>query len=118
MLGDDGAGLDLALALVLPWFLVLSAAFSLGLMEAVVAESGAHLTATRLEHLGPDAWSSSRSCRADFARMRLATDRRAALVDATPWPPWRPGGPTPCCACWRSRRRPAEAAHRRSPTWR
>ena len=35
MLGDDGAGLDIALAEVLPWFLVLTRAFSVGLMEAV-----------------------------------------------------------------------------------
>ena len=36
-------GLDIALAVVLPWFLVLSAAFSVGLMEAVTAEAAAHL---------------------------------------------------------------------------
>ena len=30
MLGPDGGGLDLALTVVLPWFLVLSAAFSVG----------------------------------------------------------------------------------------
>src|SRR3954447_10603018 len=39
MLGDDGSGLDIALATALPWFLVLTAAFALGLMEAVFAES-------------------------------------------------------------------------------
>ena len=38
----DGAGLDIALADVLPWFLVLNAAFSVGLMEAVTDETGAH----------------------------------------------------------------------------
>ena len=73
--------------LVLPWFLVLSAAFSLGLMEAVTAETGAHLT--------PPAWSTSISAgeqpivRADYARMRL-DDRRTRRVVATPWPPSRP----------------------------
>ena len=41
MLGADGSGLDIALTVVLPSFLVLSAAFSLGVMEAVVAEAGA-----------------------------------------------------------------------------
>jgi len=51
MLGDDGAGLDIALSAVLPWFLVLSAAFSLGIAEKVTTETGQHLTSTRLDHL-------------------------------------------------------------------
>lgn len=52
MLGTDGAGLDIALSVVLPTFLVGNAAFSVGLMQALVDEAGAHLTRTRLEHLG------------------------------------------------------------------
>lgn len=81
-LGDDGAGLDIALTVVLPWFLVLSAAFSLGLMEAVVAETGRHLTTTRLEHLGQTLVEQP-LVRADYARMRLVTDSTRALVDDT-----------------------------------
>jgi alkylation response protein AidB-like acyl-CoA dehydrogenase len=80
-LGADGAGLDIAMEAVLPWFLVLSGAFSLGLMEAVVAESGTHLTATRLEHLDQRLVDQPLA-RADHARMRIATDQAAALVDA------------------------------------
>jgi alkylation response protein AidB-like acyl-CoA dehydrogenase len=80
-LGDDGAGLDIALATALPWFLVLSAAFSLGLMEAVTSETGSHLSSTRLEHLGVTLIEQP-IVRADFARMRLATDAtRAFLAD-------------------------------------
>ena len=82
MLGADGAGLDIALAVVLPWFLVLSASFSLGLMEAVVAEAGAHLTATRLEHLGQRLIDQP-IARADLARMRLTTDTVRALINDT-----------------------------------
>jgi alkylation response protein AidB-like acyl-CoA dehydrogenase len=82
MLGDDGAGLDVALTEVLPWFLVLSAAFSVGLMEAVTAEAGAHLQATRLEHLGQTLVEQP-SVRADHARMRIATDQAAALLADT-----------------------------------
>ncbi|HEY2302506.1 MAG TPA: acyl-CoA dehydrogenase family protein, partial [Acidimicrobiales bacterium] len=82
MLGADGAGLDIALAVVLPWFLVLSASFSLGLMEAVVAEAGAHLTATRLEHLGQSLIDQP-IARADLARMRLTTDTVRALINDT-----------------------------------
>jgi isovaleryl-CoA dehydrogenase len=50
-LGDDGAGLDIALGTCLPVFLVLNASFSLGLMQAMVGEAGEHLKNTRLAHL-------------------------------------------------------------------
>jgi isovaleryl-CoA dehydrogenase len=82
MLGADGAGLDVALSLVLPWFLVLNAAFSVGLMEAVTAETGDHLTSTRLEHLG-QTLAEMPLARVDHARMRIATDQAAALLADT-----------------------------------
>ena len=82
MLGPDGGGLDLALAEVLPWFLVLSAAFSVGLMEAVVAESTEHLGATRLEHLD-QTLAQMPLTRVDHARMRIATDQAAAFLQDT-----------------------------------
>jgi isovaleryl-CoA dehydrogenase len=82
MLGADGAGLDIALSLVLPTFLVLSAAFSLGLMEAVTTETAAHLNGTRLEHLDRTL-AQQQTVRLDFARMRLDTDRARALLDDT-----------------------------------
>lgn len=81
-LGDDGAGLDIVLTMALPWFLVLSAAFSLGLMEAVVAKSGRHLTETRLEHLGQRLIDQP-LIRTDYARMRLVTDSTRALLEDT-----------------------------------
>lgn len=82
MLGADGAGLDLALAEALPWFLVLSAAFSVGLMEAVTVETGAHLTTSRLEHLD-QTLAEQPLVRVDHARMRIATDQAAALLADT-----------------------------------
>jgi alkylation response protein AidB-like acyl-CoA dehydrogenase len=82
MLGADGAGLDLALSEVLPWFLVLNAAFCLGLMEAVVAETGKHLTGTRLDHLN-QTLADQPLLRVDHARMRLGTDQTAAMVSDT-----------------------------------
>jgi isovaleryl-CoA dehydrogenase len=82
MLGGDGAGLDIALSEVLPWFLVLSGAFSVGLMEAVTAETGAHLTSTRLEHLD-QTLADVPLTRADHARMRIATDQASALLADT-----------------------------------
>jgi len=81
-LGADGAGLDLALAEVLPWFLVLSAAFSVGLMEAVTAETTGHLGSTRLEHLN-QTLAEQPLVRVDHARMRLATDQASALLADT-----------------------------------
>ena len=80
-LGDDGSGLDIALATALPWFLVLSAAFSLGLMEAVTAETGKHISETRLEHLN-EPLVHQPLVRADYAAMRVRTDAvRAFLAD-------------------------------------
>lgn len=81
-LGDDGGGLGLALEGVLPWFLVLSAAFSVGLMEAVTTEAGAHLRTARLEHLD-ERLVDQPLTRVDHARMRLATDQAAALLAET-----------------------------------
>jgi isovaleryl-CoA dehydrogenase len=82
MLGDDGQGLDIALGSVLPWFLVLNAAFSLGLMEAVVSDAGAHLRNTRLEHLGQTLVEQP-LVRVDYARMRVATDSTRAMLNDT-----------------------------------
>jgi isovaleryl-CoA dehydrogenase len=82
MLGADGSGLDIALAHVLPWFLVLNAAFSVGLMEAVTDETGTHLQSTRLEHLN-QSLADNQVTRMDHARMRIATDQAAALLTDT-----------------------------------
>ncbi len=82
MLGTDGAGLDLALAEVLPWFLILSAAFSVGVMETVTAGVGAHIASTRLEHLD-QTLADQPLIRVDHARMRVWTDQAAALLADT-----------------------------------
>ena len=82
MIGPDGGGLDLAMVSALPWFLVLNAAFSLGLAEAVTAESTAHLTRTRLEHLD-QSLAQQVTPRLDLARMRIETDRTRAFLGDT-----------------------------------
>jgi isovaleryl-CoA dehydrogenase len=80
-LGTDGAGLDIALGTALPVFLVGNAAFSLGLMEAMVAEAATHLTSTRLDHLGTTL-AEQPATRAEYARLRTRTDEvRAFLAD-------------------------------------
>jgi alkylation response protein AidB-like acyl-CoA dehydrogenase len=51
-------------------------------MEATVAETGTHLSGTRLEHLDQRLIDQP-MVRADYARMRLQTDTIRALVDDT-----------------------------------
>jgi isovaleryl-CoA dehydrogenase len=79
MLGVDGAGLDIALTIVLPWFLVLNAAASTGLMHAVTDEATAHLTHAQLVHLG-QTLAQQPVGRARLAQMRIETDQAAALL--------------------------------------
>jgi alkylation response protein AidB-like acyl-CoA dehydrogenase len=82
MLGTDGMGLGIALETALPYFLVLNAAFSLGLMESLLARAGAHLTETRLEHLG-QSMAEQPDMRARFARLRIRVDEVRAFLQDT-----------------------------------
>src|ERR1700733_9006196 len=82
MLGADGAGLDLALAAVLPVFLICSAAMSAGLLRRLADETAAHLGQTRLEHLG-GSLAQQTVPRAQLARLRIEADRTWALVAET-----------------------------------
>jgi isovaleryl-CoA dehydrogenase len=82
MLGADGAGLDMALAAVLPVFLVCSAAMSAGLMRRLAEETAAHLGQTRLEHLGVSL-AQQAAPRAQLARLRIEADRTWAHVRET-----------------------------------
>lgn len=81
-LGEDGTGLDTAFTAVLPYFLVLSAAFSIGLMEAVIATTTAHLTGTTLEHTG-QTLTEQPGARANVASMRIAADTARTLLNDT-----------------------------------
>ena len=82
LLGDDGAGLDMAMSTALPFFLVLSAAAGVGLMESVLAETVGHLTGTRLDHLGQSLAQQS-PARSTLARMRIEMDRTRCLLQDT-----------------------------------
>src|SRR6185369_10042620 len=79
MLGADGAGLDLALGVVLPWFLVLNASASLALMQAVTAATVEHLTATHLQHLG-QSLAQQLPARTRLAQMQIESDRNRTLI--------------------------------------
>jgi alkylation response protein AidB-like acyl-CoA dehydrogenase len=77
-LGDDGAGFGIMMGTVLPWFNVLSANVSAGLMEAAVTRTAAHAGGTRFEHAG-SAIADLPTARAFIARMRIKTDQTKAL---------------------------------------
>lgn len=78
-LGEDGGGFDVMMQTVLPIFQVLSAAVSLGIMEAVTTKSAHHVANTRLEHLG-QSLADLPTIRAYIARMRVATDASRGLL--------------------------------------
>jgi alkylation response protein AidB-like acyl-CoA dehydrogenase len=80
MLGGDGAGLDIALGVVLPWFQVLNASCSLGLMDAMIARAVAHVTATRYEHLD-QTLAQQPLTRQHVARMRNLADAASTMVE-------------------------------------
>ncbi|NYH40591.1 alkylation response protein AidB-like acyl-CoA dehydrogenase [Micromonospora jinlongensis] len=82
MMAADGAGLDTALGAVLPWFLVLNAAFCLGLAQSAVAEAGRHVTRTTLAHTGA-ALRDAPVTRRDLARLMIRTDALRAFLGDT-----------------------------------
>jgi alkylation response protein AidB-like acyl-CoA dehydrogenase len=77
-LGDDGAGFGLMMSIVLPWFNVMNAAVSAGLMEATVERTAKHVGAAKLEHAG-SAIADLPTISAFVARMRIKTDQTKAL---------------------------------------
>jgi alkylation response protein AidB-like acyl-CoA dehydrogenase len=79
MLGLDGGGFDIMIAAVLPYFQVMSAAFSVGTADAATVKAGEHLVKTRLQHLD-QALSQNPVNRAYVARMRVWTDQARALT--------------------------------------
>jgi isovaleryl-CoA dehydrogenase len=82
MIGADGAGLDLALAAVLPVFLICNASMSAGLMRRLAEETAAHLRRTQLKHLG-QSLAQQIQPRGQLARLRIEADRTWALIEQT-----------------------------------
>jgi alkylation response protein AidB-like acyl-CoA dehydrogenase len=82
MLGPDGGGFDLMMSIVLPYFQIMNAAFSVGTMESATKKAAAHVAGTKFEHLG-SSLGDLPTIRAYIARMRIKTDlTRALLLDA------------------------------------
>jgi alkylation response protein AidB-like acyl-CoA dehydrogenase len=82
LLGGDGDGFNVMMGVVLPYFQLMSAGFSVGTMEAATTKAAAHVGGTKFEHLG-QALAELPTVRAYLARMRLKTDMcRALIADA------------------------------------
>lgn len=82
MLSEDGLGLDLALAAVLPVFLVLNAAGSVGLMSSLATEAAEHLQSSQLRHLG-QSLAEQAGPRGQLAQLRIRYDQTRALLNDT-----------------------------------
>ncbi len=77
-LGPDGGGFDVMMQIVLPYFNVMNAACSVGLMEAAVAGTAKHVSETRYAHLD-SALRELPTIRNYVARMRCRTDQTRTL---------------------------------------
>jgi alkylation response protein AidB-like acyl-CoA dehydrogenase len=79
MLGTDGAGFDLMMGIVLPYFQLMNAGASVGTMEAATTKAAAHVAGASLQHLG-QALADLPTIRAYVARMRIKTDMARTLL--------------------------------------
>jgi alkylation response protein AidB-like acyl-CoA dehydrogenase len=82
MLGTDGGGFDIMIGTVLPVFATLIASCSIGLMEASLEASCAHVSGNKLEHLG-STLADLPTIRAYIARARIRADMARTLRDDT-----------------------------------
>ncbi|MBV9120508.1 MAG: acyl-CoA/acyl-ACP dehydrogenase [Chloroflexi bacterium] len=82
LLGTDGKGFDVMMGVVLPYFQIMSAAVSCGIMDAAVKSAGAHLGQVRYEHMDQTAADQPVN-RAHIARARVRADQARALLGAT-----------------------------------
>ncbi len=78
-LGTDGAGFGSMMSIVLPWFNVMNAAVSCGVMEAATAKTAAHAGGTKFQHAGSTI-AELPTARAYIARMQIQTDMAKALL--------------------------------------
>jgi alkylation response protein AidB-like acyl-CoA dehydrogenase len=79
ILGPDGGGFDIMMGIVLPYFQLMNAAFSIGTMESAASKAAVHVSSTKLQHLG-QSLADLPTIRAYLARMRIKTDMARALL--------------------------------------
>src|SRR5678815_3379185 len=77
-LGADGGGFGIMMGIVLPWFNVLAASVSAGIMDSATERTAKHAAGTKFEHAG-SAIADLPTIRAFIARMRIRTDQTKAL---------------------------------------
>ncbi|MEX2120933.1 MAG: acyl-CoA dehydrogenase family protein [Pirellulales bacterium] len=82
LLTEHGGGLPMMLQVVLPWFVVGTAAMAHGLCRAAVAATAGHLSATRFEHDGSQLRDLP-NLRARLAEMSVRTEQSRALLAYT-----------------------------------
>ena len=82
-LTEEGGGFNAMLQIVLPWFQIGSAAVSIGIAEAALANAIQHATSARLEHLGGTLAALVPEIRSRLARMQLAVDSSRGYLDQT-----------------------------------
>ena len=82
MLGADGAAFDTMIGTVLPVFATLIASCSIGIMDAVLEASCAHVSGSKLEHLG-SSLADLPTIRAYIARAKIKADMARTLRDDT-----------------------------------
>ena len=82
MLGADGGGFDIMIGTVLPVFATLIASCSIGIMDAVIESSCAHVSGNKLEHLG-STLADLPTIRAYIARAKIRADMARTLRDDT-----------------------------------
>lgn len=81
LLGEDGKGFDVMMGVVLPYFQLMNAAMSVGIMEMATSKTASHASSTTFEHLGQTI-ADLPTVRAYLARMRIKTDMiRTLLLD-------------------------------------
>lgn len=82
MLGPDGDGFNIMMGVVLPYFQLMNAAFSIGTMEAATSKTAQHLSETAFEHTS-QSLADLPTVRAYLSRMRIKTDMCRALLNET-----------------------------------
>lgn len=79
LLGADGGGFDIMMGITLPYFQLISAAVSVGTMNAATNKTARHVTGAKLEHLS-QSLADLPTIRAYLSRMRIKTDMARALL--------------------------------------
>jgi len=79
MLGPDGGGFDIMLGVVLPYFQLMTAGFSVATADDSTLKAAAHAGSARFEHLD-ESLAENLVNRSNVARMRIKTDQAWTLL--------------------------------------